>query len=353
MISIVYITFRENCRFEWFIESLMNQTNDEQRATLQLIVVDGFLFGSDEERRRAYFRDLVGGKIELVHVSPKPTKWQGQYRVTSENYFAAANTRNTGACYAKHPYLVFVDDLGVLGPHWFEGVLEGAQKERIYCGAYTKVKDIVVEGGRFIGGNTEGGVDSRLSIYKDDLSECPGGHMFGSSFGIPIEIYFHVNGQNEMCDGVAGEDYDLGLRLQRLGIPLYYNKRMFIHESDYSFGSDRERKCIRSDPVVSAEAYEALMLEYDLLNHEGRKDLSHFLLAYGYHGLMRVNPEFSLEDYNRAICKEGVTDPFLKPTGQEIHFFTKKRVSEGLYEPANQTLEFIDGRTMVSPMDKP
>ena len=190
-------------------------------------------------------------------------------------------------------------------------------------------------------------MDSRLSIYKDDLNDCPGGHMFGSSFGIPIDIYFYVNGQNEMCDGVAGEDYDLGLRLQRLGVPLYYNKRMFIHESDYSFGSDRERKCIRSDPVISAEAYEALMLEYDLLNHEGRKDLSHFLLAYGYHGLMRVNPEFSLEDYNQAICKEGVADPFLKPTGQEIHFFTKKRVSEGLYEPSVQTLEFIDGRTMI------
>ena len=158
--------------------------------------------------------------------------------------------------------------------------------------------------------------------------------MFGSSFGIPRDIYFHFNGQNEMCDGSGYEDYDLGLRLQRLNIPLYYNKRMFIHESDYTFGSDRERKCLRSDPIVSAEAYEALMLEYDLLNHEGRKDLSHFMLAYGYHGPMRANPEFSLEDYNQAIYQHGVADPFLKPTGQEIHFFTKKPVSEGLHDLA-------------------
>jgi hypothetical protein len=58
------------------------------------------------------------------------------------------------------------------------------------------------------------------------------------------------------------------------------------------------------------------------------------MLAYGYHGPMRANPEFSLEDYNQAIYQHGVADPFLKPTGQEIHFFTKRPISEGLHDLA-------------------
>lgn len=332
MISIVYITFRENCRFEWFIESLCNQATAEQMGQIQLIIVDGYLFESDQPVRRAYFQDLIQGRIESLHVSPKPTMWQGQYRVTSENYFTAANTRNTGACYAKHPYIAFVDDLGVLGPRWLEAVFEGSRHNHIYCGAYTKVKDIVVEGGKFISGNTQGGVDSRLAHYSQDVSRCGGVHMFGSSFCLPLCWMFEVNGQNEMCGGLGAEDYDFGIRLERSGKTLYYNKRMFIHESDYAFGSDCQRKCIRSDPVLPDNEYYKRITAYNIPNHSGRNDLSHFMLSYSSHGPVRVNPEFSLEEYNRNINhhKMSPDDVFRKPTGSEIHFYTLRPVSQGL-----------------------
>jgi glycosyltransferase involved in cell wall biosynthesis len=333
MISIVYITYRENCGFEWFIESLCNQATAEQRAQIQLIIVDGLLFESDQPVRRAYFQDLIQGQIESIHVSPKPTMWQGQYRVTKDNYFAAANTRNTGACYAKHPYIAFVDDLGVLGPNWLEAVFEGSRHNHIYCGAYTKVKDMVVKDGKFISGNTQGGVDHRLAVYSQDVSVVPGAHMYGSSFCMPLCWLFELNGLNEMCDGMGGEDYDFGIRIVRQGKVLQYNKRMFIHESDHAYvGSDYHRKCIRADPVLPDTEYAQRVGAYGIPNHSGRKDVSHFMLSYASHGPSRVNPEFSIESYNRDINhgQKNPDDVFLKPLGTEIHFYTQRPVSEGL-----------------------
>jgi len=295
--------------------------------------VDGFLFESDQPVRRAYFQDLIQGRIESLHISPKPTMWQGQYRTTKENYFAAANTRNTGACYAKYPYIAFVDDLGVLGPNWLEAVFEGSRLNYIYCGAYTKVKNMVVEDGKLISGDTTQGVDHRLAIYSQDVSVVQGNHMYGSSFCMPLCWLFDVNGQNEMCDGMGGEDYDFGIRLVRQGKVLRYNKRMFIHESDNAYtNSDLHRKCIRTDPVLSDIEYAKRVSTYGIPNHNGRKDMSHFMLYYVKHGPIIVNPEFSIESYNHDICfnQKNPDDVFRKPLGTEVHFYTQKPVSEGI-----------------------
>lgn len=317
--------------FNWFIDSLNLQTPDDIKNRIQIIVVDGFLNKENETNRREYFKSLLSDKYELTHVSPKPTKWQGEYKITNENYFAAANTRNTGAAYAKHPYIAFVDDLGVLSGSWLEQVINGSKENKIYCGAYTKVKNIVVEDGKFISGDKTGGIDSRLSWYTGDINRCSGQHMFGSSFCMPLCWYFEVNGQNEMCDGLGGEDYDLGIRLERSGKELYYNKKMFIYESDFSFGSDRERKCIRSDPAIDLDTYKEAFIKHNIpviINE--RTDLSHFMLYYAQYGPTKVNPEFSLENYNMDLLhhKLNVENTFVKPNSEYIHFFTKKSIKQ-------------------------
>jgi hypothetical protein len=147
---------------------------------------------------------------------------------------------------------------------------------------------------------------------------------------MPRAIYFSVNGQNEMCDGLAGEDYDLGVRLTRGGHRLYYNKNMFIYESDYQFGSDCNRRCVRSDPYVSDQHMNTKLSQYGISSCGGRTDFSHFMLYYGGQGSIRVNPEFSLEEYNRLILAGEDTDAvFRKPTDADrIHFFTDKDICE-------------------------
>jgi hypothetical protein len=316
--------------FEWFIEPLRKSIDDNGfTMPIQIIIVDGFLYECpDKAQRREYFASKMGG-IELVHVSPKPTRWQGEFRITQDNYFAAANTRNTGACYAKYNYIAYVDDLGIIAPTWLPAVINAMGKNEIHCGAYTKVKNIVYLSCSYNGGDENGGRDHRLDHYKQDISKCHGGQVYGSSFCLPKSVYFRLNGQNEMCDGLAGEDYDFGLRLEKSGYSIYYNKRMFINESDWTFGSDQNRKCIRADPAISEETYINLLKEYNLRDiSPARRDLSHFMLCYCYSRQnTRVNPEFSLEAYNTSIL-QGNTDIFLKPVTGQIHFFTKKPISD-------------------------
>ena len=318
MLSIVYITFRENCKFEWFIDSLVQQSIPEQREFIQIIVVDGLLDNPDTDfERKNVIKNMVNNQFDLVHVPPKPTAWQGKYRVTPENYFAAANTRNTGVCYAKYNYIAFHDDLGCPSQTWLKSVLQAKSKNEVHCGAYTKAYDIVVEHGIVVS-KRDNGVDHRLSVYRQDISPAYSSHFFGSSFCMPIELYFTLNGINEMCDGNAGEDYEFGMRMIRAGISFFYNKGMFIYESEDIFGSDRERKCIRADPKKDP--------------NDPKSDLSHYMLDYvGKCDIYNINPEFSLREYNHKIVTLGMEPEtvFITPVDR-IHFFTNKLISQGL-----------------------
>jgi hypothetical protein len=319
MLSIVYITFRENCKFEWFVDSLVHQSTPEQRSSIQIIIVDGLLHDPviPEADRRKFVAETINGAFEFVHVPPKPTIWQGKYRLTSENYFAAANTRNTGACYAKYPYIAFHDDLGCPSQTWLNAVLGAKIKNEVHCGAYTKAYDIIVENG-VVTSKRDNGVDHRLSVYGQNISSAYNSHFYGSSFCMPLELYFKLNGINEMCDGNAGEDYEFGMRILRNGTQFYYNKLMFIYESEDIFGSDRERKCIRADPKKDP--------------NNPKSDLSHYMLDYvAVCDIHSINPEFSLRDYNHKIVNLGMDHEtvFLKPVDR-IHFFTGKLISQGL-----------------------
>jgi len=330
-LSIIYITFREHCKFEWFIHPLIRQTAQYDRSKMEVIVVDGFLDNTNQAERRAFFEHEVNNSFRLKHVSPKPTQWQGPHRLTPENYFAAANTRNTGACYASYPSLVFVDDLGCIADTWFKAVYDASIADEINCGAYTKVSDIQIdENYRFAGGDTKGGVDARLGLYNKSKSTCSGSQLYGSSFTIPKAAFFSVNGQNEMCDGGGAEDYDFGLRLERAGHRFYYNKEMMIHESNTAFGSDTTRRCHRADPVLERGDYLKVHAAANLpVLPTERNDMSHFMLSMVTHGPIQVNPEFNLEVYNRRILNN--MDPeFALPVSGRVHFFTGRPIEEGI-----------------------
>jgi hypothetical protein len=183
-------------------------------------------------------------------------------------------------------------------------------------GAYTKAYDMVVESGIVIS-KRDNGIDHRLSVYHQNVSPAYNSHFYGSSFCMPLELYFKLNGINEMCDGNAGEDYEFGMRILRDGTQFYYNKNMFIYESEDIFGSDRERKCIRSDPKKDP--------------NNPKSDLSHYMLDYVNRcNIYSINPHFNLREYNQKILSGMDPDSvFLKPV-DEIHFFTGKLISEGL-----------------------
>jgi hypothetical protein len=226
-VSIVYATHRDDPAFQWFADGLANQISDED---VEVIVVDGQFC----EGRTARFEEAVAGRFALRHVAAKPTPLNGPHRLTSIEYFAASSARNTGVVYASKPYVVFVDDASVPMPGWWSEVVEAARHQYLVGGAYQKHREMRVERGTLVSSRSEqSGIDTRWDLGDDRrVVPLPGQQLYGSSLGIPRVVLLEVNGFDELCDSIAGEDYQLGLRLENAGHRIFYSRRMLTIESE-------------------------------------------------------------------------------------------------------------------------
>lgn len=241
MFTVAYLTNRKNPRFEWFRDSLLlqlRQSPDLSHNPPQVVVVDAALWDDPHERKAMV--DPLRNHLAVWHLPPKPSVWQGTSRLTTRNYFAAANARNTAACVAYHKYIMFVDDLSVLCDSWVKDAYHAALHQYVVCGAYKKVKNLVVENGEVKSYEPfPPGVDSRWEYGSSEKRvKIGGGQMFGCSFGLPLEDYLAVNGSDEICDAIGGEDYNLGLRLEKLGRTIWYNRNMLTLESEEAHYED-------------------------------------------------------------------------------------------------------------------
>ena len=273
-LTIAYITGRRVPRWQWFVDSLYRQTTAEERATIQLIFVDGWVwhagtmgikFDTDDTEillndpeghhgpRRAELAAIVAERFNYLHIPPKPNLYQGPFRETQKNWFAAANTRNTAIIAAKNDYLVCVDDLSVLMPGWFNQVRHAAQTGYVVCGAYKKVKQLEVKDGQVVFMDPfPPGVDSRWN-HGSDTGIVPwhGSGMFGCSFGVPLELALAVDGCEPACNGIGAEDYDFGIRLERAGGKFFYNRNMLTLESEEDHHTEaslpRESRLVTAD----------------------------------------------------------------------------------------------------------
>jgi hypothetical protein len=223
LLTVAYVTFRRQPRFEWFVASFMREMREAASRTgvapyVQIIVVDGRLW-CDGDARRAELITLAGG-LSFEHVPPKPTPWQGPYRQTSKDYFAAASTRNTALALARGRHVAFVDDLSLLLPGWLKAHQHAAAHGYVLAGTTCKYHSVEVypDGGYKLGPATKVGQDSRIPLLKGgDLQKCGGGWLFGGTFSVPLDYALRVNGQDEAHDSIGGEDYDFGIRLERAG----------------------------------------------------------------------------------------------------------------------------------------
>ena len=236
-VSVVYVTHRPAPQFDWFIDGLANQLADDD---LEVILVDG-LYSAD---RAAEVDRLVRGRFPFRHVPPKPTPWNGPHRLTRRDYFAAASARNTGIVHATGEYIVFVDDCSVLMPGWWGEARAAARHGYVVAGAYDyHLQMVVADGVLRTSRPKEAGRDIRWERGDDTgLVQIGGGELFGCSFGAPRRLLVEVNGLDELCDPIGGEDYQLGLRLEWAGARIFYSRRMLTVESDdRSHGSSPAR----------------------------------------------------------------------------------------------------------------
>ena len=273
-VSIVHITHRHEPAFAWFVDSLAPQLQPGDQ--LEVIFVDG-LHG--QERTDALER-LVDGRFAFRHVPAKPNPWNGAHRLTRVEYSAPSSARNTGIVYATNPYIVFVDDLCFLTAGWWQQVKTAAREEVVVAGAYQKRHEMVVEGGALVSSRLEQeGLDCRWERGDDRAPVLiGGGELFGAGIGAPRALLVELNGFDELCDPVGGEDYHLGLRIEWTGAPIYYCRAMLAIESEELH--HQRPVVVRHDEQVEPAAYLRRLHEFGVRHRstEGPCDAGHLIL---------------------------------------------------------------------------
>ena len=261
-LTVCFITNRIDPKFDWFFDSLSLQGFNGQ-----VIVID---FHAEDQGRLDQLLAFQTSFSSIVHTTPKPCVWQGKYKLTRTTFFAAANARNTGFALCKTPYVAFVDDLTVLMPGWLDQVLHACQNNYVMCGAYAKAYEMVVEKGVLVSCRRHSaGEDSRRQFGSHEgIRRVQGSCLYGCSFAMPLDAAFQVNGFDERHDSIGGEDSDFGTRLERVGVPIYYNLNALSIESEELHGdfNFKERQVRLSKKI--REGYYSCNLMLDQLRSD-------------------------------------------------------------------------------------
>lgn len=300
-ISIVYPTQRPEPRFDWFADSLAWQLRGDD--DVEVIFVDGLR----SPGRRTELDRVVAGRFAFRHVAPKPSPYNGPERLTGRNYWAASSARNTGIVYSAGSYVAFIDDSSVVGPHWMAEVRKAASEGYVVAGAYEKRREMAVENGRLVTGRIEAVRDSRWHLGDDARAvEVGGGQWYTSSCGAPRELLVALNGFDELCDVIGGEDWHLGIRLEWSGSAIYYSRRMLTTESEDL--AQRDGSPLRLDKLTDEQFYMQRLLDFGVTQRatEGRYDSSHLLLdiLYGTRSIRSIGNYYDLAELSEANLLE-------------------------------------------------
>lgn len=328
--SLVYLTNREQPQFQWFVDSLCRQCADGNFP--QVIFIDSCLWGTDYKERVEALQIIVAGRFSYQHHPPKPCAWQGPHRLTKRDYFAAANARNTGLCYASKDYIIYADDLSVLCPGWIDNARHAAEKGYVVQGAYRKVKNLVVEAGEIKSWepilNEEGkdmGVDCRWASGSDTgIAPSHPGHLYGCSFGVPVEAMLEVNGQDEICDGMGYEDTGFGYMLKNIG----YGERMFYNRNMLTLEDGPLH--FQGEPLKREDKGKSPMDASHSLYHGTR----HYPAPSGFEfGGIYHNPAYIRSIGTKLDLRQTRQDvlsgkPFPIPTKPDKHFWDGQPLSE-------------------------
>jgi len=227
--TLVYVTARAEPRLDWLIDGLERQAQPDD--DLELVVVDSL----DRPAEQIGFRPTPC-ITRLVATAPKPCVWQGSQRLTSRDWWAASNARNTGIVLATRDYLAFLDDRCHLGPAWLASIRRG-ERERasVLAGSYDKDDDPAPI------------VDHRRILYPAGRKNCGGGWLYGGSMALPLSWALEVNGFEEGMDGLAGEDCIFGHQIARRGRRIDFVAEMYVRKERR--GGAREHHLATADKV--------------------------------------------------------------------------------------------------------
>ena len=215
-VTVAFITGRAKPHLLWVLEGLTRQARPGDM--IQVIVIDA-LDRSVDQLAPGFSPRATGGVHALSVTRPKPSIWQGPHRVTSCDWWAMSNARNTAFVLAEHDYIVFLDDACRLGDGWLEAVRVGyRQRASVIAGTYDKI-----ESGRVT-------PDTRRATSPSGMLNCGGGWLFGCTFAMPLQWALEVNGFEEGLDGMGMEDCMFGLYLANNGRRIDFSIQLRVEQ---------------------------------------------------------------------------------------------------------------------------
>jgi len=249
-LTIAYITSRRDPKIEWFLDSLQREVESlPAHIDVTLIIVD---LQAPSRTHRTLSK--YGRIIKAMWVEPKPSVWQGRFRLTEQDFFSAANCRNTALAVAPDGYIAFVDDLSVLCPNWIKPIvrLMDGPDDYVLCGSFQKVLKLKVEQGAICYFEAyKEGIDPRFLCGEPNIDVvCSPQWMFGCSIACPVDYLLNVNGFPELlCDGMGYEDCVMGTTMARRGNIFRYSLQMHTKESEEDHHN--QQSPLRYDPGKS------------------------------------------------------------------------------------------------------
>lgn len=232
-LSLIYSTGRLDPHLDWTLDALAGQWMDGDEV--ELILVDVFDRGISPESTLCGAREqaILARSPQItrvIAVPPRPNIWQGKYRVTSRDWWATEVSRNTGIVLASHPQIAFLDDRCRPGSQWVATVRQYATtRDAVAAGSYDKLEG-PVDAPRVTH-------DHRLGLSPQGKVNCGGGWLYGCSFTLPLAWALEVNGFEEGCCGLGGEDYIFGMMLTNAGRRIDYTPGMHVSQ-DRTVGNE-------------------------------------------------------------------------------------------------------------------
>ena len=229
--TILTCSARRIPQWEWMADSLLNAGIHYHDT--EWLVIDAQLWTRPEERRaefEAATERLRCAGVPLVHMPPKPCRWQGPARLTKSDYYALCNARNTGLIVARGERIIALDDCSVVGDDWLTGHLR-YPLTALVAGSFFTYRTAKIENGVVVEGDPGPyGLDSRV-FTEPEPCRTNAGWCYGLSSSYPLEAALRANGSDEIYDGQGGaEDCDFAIRMERAGFPAYWDPRIRIFQ---------------------------------------------------------------------------------------------------------------------------
>lgn len=219
-LAIVFLTGRVEPRLDWLCDALERQAHADDR--IALVVIDHLATQPDRSLPGLGWR-AVPCVTRVTHAAPKPCPWAGPHRITDRDWWSKSSSANTGLVLVPPDvnYVVLMDDRARPGPRWLEAIRGGyLRRDAVLAGAYERVE-------------TRGDVsiitrDHRMDKHPRGHRNCGGGWLFGCTMALPLAWALEVNGFEEGCDSLTGEDYMFGLMLHNAGRRIDYDAELFV-----------------------------------------------------------------------------------------------------------------------------